>query len=770
MRILFSLFLLSSLILTAASPSVRIGGKASAPERFARDEALRLFAAAPEAPDLVIGTPETNPDIAAKRSELGLDLPEMRKRDSFVLKKIGNTVYAAANSSAGAAFAVWEFFERAGVRWFYPGPDGEYLPETWDFSLKDAVRSAPAFEERSFGAHYEKNKYIFLNHMKMHYAPDPKRLGSEGYFRVWGGHSFNWVFPRDCRNPAEYFAKHPEQFAWRSREKKRVEGQHCFSNPETLRTFVTWVRDFWDRNPGYDALKLVPKDTALYCQCERCAAADPSTVLHRFIASVIGEVEKTHPGKHYQTIAYSFYSDPPETGRLPENELLSFCMRRSCYYHEMDDPACEANPKHAADLRAWHEKVRDLGSYGYDFIAFGDSPVLTPFVPSLASHLKFYRGEGLLKVSTEYHAKFDPAAPYGEQNLFINRYPVYACAKLMWDPDLDSDALLSDFCRVSFGAAAPAMERYYKAMEDAWRKSRGALCGYNGNYRAHTDDFMSDELIRTCDAAFGEALAKASGERARRDIEADLKAWSRWKTAYLLKRDMAKIAESIDDRSDVLKNAVPGRILYRLDPALGNRKTKLHPHLEETCTVCFEDEQESSDGLPGLDADGEKGGPYIAAAKKRDAEYLFTNHPRIFTDSYDWYNYETSFELRFPPGAGKTPPLRLLLRVGGARFGADAVSKERKIWRVDILPQGFRVFQSSRPADEERRAAPLYKFPRPLGRDTWYRFSFRFADHTLCGFLDGKEIFSVKGFFGSGFANLSLDFYELRNFTVREIK
>ena len=102
MRILFSLFLLSSLILTAASPSVRIGGKASAPERFAAEEARRLFSLAPEAPDLVIGTPETNPEIAARRSELGLDLPEMRKRDSFVLKKIGNTVYAAANSSAGA--------------------------------------------------------------------------------------------------------------------------------------------------------------------------------------------------------------------------------------------------------------------------------------------------------------------------------------------------------------------------------------------------------------------------------------------------------------------------------------------------------------------------------------------------------------------------------------------------------------------------------------------------------------------------------------------
>ena len=92
MRILFSLFLLSSLILTAASPSVRIGGKASAPERFARDEALRLFAAAPEAPDLVIGTPETNPDIAAKRSELGLDLPEMRKRDPAARRPIPRNI------------------------------------------------------------------------------------------------------------------------------------------------------------------------------------------------------------------------------------------------------------------------------------------------------------------------------------------------------------------------------------------------------------------------------------------------------------------------------------------------------------------------------------------------------------------------------------------------------------------------------------------------------------------------------------------------------
>ena len=85
------LLLILPAVLSAAAPVIGIGEKALAPERFAAEEARRLFSLAPEAPDLVIGTPETNPEICLSASNRAIPYTALQTKKSAVSTNCGRS-------------------------------------------------------------------------------------------------------------------------------------------------------------------------------------------------------------------------------------------------------------------------------------------------------------------------------------------------------------------------------------------------------------------------------------------------------------------------------------------------------------------------------------------------------------------------------------------------------------------------------------------------------------------------------------------------------
>ena len=234
------------------SPRISVESGSTAPEKKAVAEFKRIIKAVsgaevgntPAENRLVIGTPETNPRIAAESSFLGLD--KKSGSDVFSLKTKGNVIYAAGNNPRSAMFAVFELLEQLGCRWFWPGADGEYLPApSKNLSVgKLDIRSEAAFAHRHLSSHPNRDKSLFFAHNKMNPMGDPHGYG---FSTSWGGHSFNWIFPEDCKTIEEYFKKYPEQFAFNNGI--RVINQHCYTNPDTFRTFLKWIDNFWKKNP-----------------------------------------------------------------------------------------------------------------------------------------------------------------------------------------------------------------------------------------------------------------------------------------------------------------------------------------------------------------------------------------------------------------------------------------------------------------------------------------------------------------------------------------
>lgn len=695
---------------------------------------------------LVIGTPDTNPEIAKEAKFLGLD--KSFETDVISIKTRGNTMYIAGNNPRSAMYAVFEVLEQIGCRWFFDGPDGEYLPaKNKNLSVKDlSIFSKAAFPIRFMSYHTtnkSRNRSLFLAHNKMNVMGDGHNYG---FIKSWGGHSFNWFFPADCKTIKQYFQKYPEQFALVNGI--RVINQHCYTNPATIETFLKWIDNFWKKHPDMEYLALSARDTPIYCKCQSCSKFDSSTLFFNFVKKLVVESNKKHPGKKYSTIAYSFYLKPPKTDLTSVKNLTVFyCMYNRCFKHFFADQTCNVNPRAVKAIQDWKATGVQPGLYGYHFDIFsGKKQVFTPVASILAEELRWMRTQGVKNWYTEFYSVLNPKMKLSAQKCFVNRFPAYVITRLTWNPDQKTEDILQDFCRYSFGAAAKEMEQYYTLMEQAWMKD-GHISYYFSNPASMADQVISDELIKKADALFQTALKKAAKDsRALKMVTADYEAWKNWRELKL-SRDNWKVLASEEDAERIayMKKAKPGTVFYSIDQKKNG--------LMNTCTIA-------------KDTDGTSYISYkpMLNAKKRIAHdgWLFGNHPRVFGKPCNWINYETAFSFRFPENHTKNGII-LQVRSGGERFSEkfDAV-------RININKKFITASYADR-KEKKKVMVGQVRLTDALAPG-WHKAEIRTMDTRLEIKLDGKTVLEGKIPLGRGMINIgSYQPLDLKELIVHEI-
>ena len=71
---------------------------------------------------------------ARAREADGLPLDQVRD-DGFVLRAAPDRIALAGANDRGTLYAAYELIERLGVRWYWPGPENEYLPPAGDLEV-----------------------------------------------------------------------------------------------------------------------------------------------------------------------------------------------------------------------------------------------------------------------------------------------------------------------------------------------------------------------------------------------------------------------------------------------------------------------------------------------------------------------------------------------------------------------------------------------------------------------------------------------------------
>jgi hypothetical protein len=432
------------------------GGSATAAERHAAAELRGHLAriAFPESGRLHFAVgPEAAMAAGAKASDWrGLG------DEGYVIRRAGDTVIlsGAAGSKRGTLYAVSVFLERImGCRWW--APDASFIPpKAKRIPASLAIREVPVFEYRE--ALYRQSwdaKWCARNRTNGLWEIDPGGVPPD-----WGGsrHYAGFVHTLIGLVPPEKVAAHPE---WQAVvDGKPDPGQLCLSRPEVLAETIRGARKRLREKPDAELISVSQMDNHVYCQCRRCAAVDakagsPAGSLLRFVNKVAAALEKTHPHVAVDTLAYFFSRQPPTGVRPRRNVIVRLCTIECDFLHPLDHVNNRAFMRH---LEGWSKICKRL--YIWDYTTNYAHHVLPhPNWFVLAKNMRIFRAHSV-KGIFEQGNQSSRGGEFAELKAWV-------LAKLMWNPDLDAEALIREFLAGYYGAAAGPIGRYMRRVHGA---------------------------------------------------------------------------------------------------------------------------------------------------------------------------------------------------------------------------------------------------------------------------------------------------------------
>ncbi len=466
--------------------------------------------------------------------------------EGFLMRTVGRRLVLAGrddvirgkDTQQGTYFAALAFLEDSlGVRWLWPGPLGEVVPQVRTVSVGPLDRTdAPKLVQRKIRDWLGQTKsdkwQVALRAMPM----DDKAL------RDMGAQSGAWLRHMRLGSSVEhqyghgfttwweqYHEAHPDWFAQQaggSRDWPTSLGGYervkiCVSNPAVLDQWVANALAHFRAYPQAASFSASPNDNAYsgHCMCERCKAWDPPGAPKvelvsvdakggkvafeypaltdryvRFYNLAAEHLASAAPGKWVGGYAYGAWKTPPVREKPRENVFIGFVGFG--YLSE---------ETRAAARQAWDGWARvaphlflrpNLLHDGCGYPAV--------YARRLGEDLRHCGETGMMA------ADFDSLTHHwAAQGLNY-----YVLARLLWNPSADVDAIMDDYCRTGFGPAAPAVREYFDALE---RQTSALAAALGGTFRGWNKEFPQALLQQFSP----EALAPLRGrlDRARQLVE-----------------------------------------------------------------------------------------------------------------------------------------------------------------------------------------------------------------------------------------------------------
>ena len=402
---------------------------------------------------------------AAKALAPGLDLSlKSLGHEGMLIRCSGNDLIltGAVGARRGTIYAVITFLtDVVGCRWWAPG--ASTIPSKPTFDVPEmARRERPVFEYReSYIAHAMTPEWSVRNRVNGHFCRIPEELGGHiayrGYKGKWGFvHTFNTIVP-----PGEFFPKHPEWFSEIGGRRLGPPGrsQLCLTNAALLEFVKTRAYELLSESPPDSIVEISQNDWRNRCECADCLAVEaeegsPSGPLLRFVNGIAQHIEKDFPDAVISTLAYQYTRTPPELVRPRPNVCIRLCSIECSFLQPLE----HANNKaFADDIRAWAELTDRL--YIWDYVTnFSLPPLPHPNLRVLAPNMRFFVRHGAKGVFEE-GGHYTRGAAFSEIRAWV-------LARLLWNPELDGDALVREFVNGYYEAAALYVQQYIDRLHD----------------------------------------------------------------------------------------------------------------------------------------------------------------------------------------------------------------------------------------------------------------------------------------------------------------
>ena len=369
--------------------------------------------------------------------------------DSFSIKTEGNKLWLTGETPLAAGFAVFAFLEQAlGCTWWSYNEEEVPTNTVLKVGPLDVTVKAP-FRQTDIGGEGS----IRMNNFSL----KSRCVSTEQFFPL--GHS---VYPL----LGEYAPKHPEIYPMDKQGKRAGNNLHfCYLAPGIVDALCDALEKQIAEKKGnvrdYIYFVGMGDGSGGMCECPDCKKVyeeetwtDPygnkfpgymATQL-RMMNAVGEKLEKKYPGVRVGCFAYLGLSKPPAKTVARSNVVVYMTHIDWCVTHPASE--CDNNKTFRAIVERWCQ-VAPGRVYMWDYAAnFHLAMWPWPNIHSIAANLRYYAKIGLAGVFLEASSMQG-----GDLGVLKN----YVWRRVMWNPVLDTDALIREFCTGYYGPAAAEM-------------------------------------------------------------------------------------------------------------------------------------------------------------------------------------------------------------------------------------------------------------------------------------------------------------------------
>lgn len=418
-------------------------------------------------------------ELPAKAIVINLDA-RIGHEDAFSIVTYNQQIIITGGMHKGCIYGVVDLLEKQlGCRMYAPG--FEVVPKLKVVRLPELnIKDQPVNEYRNvYGRFTEDENY--RDWQRIDIIQD---VFADGYYV----HTMNTLVPWE-----ENFQKHPEYYALMNG--KRIHDQLCLSNPEVLKITLKKLETDMALQPDKQLWSVSQNDNFSYCQCDACKKiiakeGSPAGPIIRFV----NEVAKHFPDKTISTLAYQYSRQAPKVTKPADNVQIMLCtieLNRS-------QPIAE-DPRSASflkDIVDWGKIAKHIYLWDYT-VNFSHHTTPFPNIHVLQPNIQLFVRNNVF--SHFQQSNTDVGHEFSELKSYL-------LARLLWNPDIKTDSVITDFMHGYFGAAAPFVRKYLDTLEGEIGKTKEWLDIY-GHPTVHENTFLSEANIARYLGYFNQAMA-----------------------------------------------------------------------------------------------------------------------------------------------------------------------------------------------------------------------------------------------------------------------
>ncbi len=378
---------------------------------------------------------------------------------------------------------------------------------------------------------------------------EPKDVFAANYWV----HTFNKLLPVD-----EFGKTHPEYYAYFG-GKRHPGAQWCLTNPDVLEIVTQRIDSIFKANPEQRIISVSQNDgNNTNCTCDACRKLDeeagsPAGSLIYFM----NKLAERFPDKEISTLAYLYTMNPPQNIKPRPNVVVMLCDIDCDREASLTENI--SGKQFMKALEGWADITDNifLWDYGINFDGY-----LSPF-PNL------YIMQDNMRIFRDHHVKMhfsQIASSYGGD---LAELRSYLAAKLMWNPDADTDALIRHFLKTYYKGAADYLYRYIQLMQGALWGSGQRLWIYDSPI-SHKEGMLNQMLMKRYEALLNQAEKAVASDRVALDRVRRLRLPLLYSELEIMRTRQKKDVDEVARKLAYFENEAK----YFNDPALNERNNR----------------------------------------------------------------------------------------------------------------------------------------------------------------------------------------------------